>query len=227
MGNFTTREDQIEDITYKIFMTEKFRMYQEKFRDLTPSRDLYIEYGELFIETLKGTSYSLLQYEFDWFDPDVENKIYDILDRLYETYTKRIDNKIIYLETMLDKSIEEFEDWAKWLETYFHPDSIGYQLLKDMEKDNPTECNNIGSEEVIYPPQYIWYLMLRDAISNDHRIGFSSNPHFLERYHEPLEISVGDIVVAIIARIENKWWYVGITSECLQKVHKICERQSF
>lgn len=86
MGNFITREDQITDIIYDIVTTDKFNTYQEKFNNLTPSRELYIEDGELNIETIRGTSYSILKYEFNWFSPNVEDEMYKVLDKLYDTY---------------------------------------------------------------------------------------------------------------------------------------------
>lgn len=86
MGILLTREHQIENITEDIVMTDKFDEYQEKFENLTPSRGVYIEDGELIIETIGDSPYSISVYEFDWLDPDVEYKVYQVLDKLYDGY---------------------------------------------------------------------------------------------------------------------------------------------
>ena len=94
MGNLISLEDNIEDITDIIVTTCKFNEYQEKFIELTPSRELYIDEGELFIETIQETSYSVFSYKFDWFDPNVEEYMYMLLDNYYETYINMYRNSL-------------------------------------------------------------------------------------------------------------------------------------
>lgn len=75
-----------EDIIEDIDNSDKFIEYQDKFEDLTPSRNLFFDEKELVIESKTNNSYSITRYEFEWSRKDVEDQIYGCLDRLYAAY---------------------------------------------------------------------------------------------------------------------------------------------
>ena len=114
MGNFITREDKIEDIIEEITISNKFKEYQEKFYELVPSYDLSITDGELVIEVIKKTSYSVVQYYYDWLDPNDINLMYIDLDKLYQGYSLSYINSssnnvndIIKYDTIIQKCVED------------------------------------------------------------------------------------------------------------------------
>ena len=259
MGNLISLEDNIEDITDIIVTTCKFDEYQTKFIELTPPRELYIDEGELIIETMQETSYSVLKYKFDWFDPNVEESIYMLLDNYYENYSNRSLNRNISdifkkcehedcyvylfdpmvlcpkhkdetsdssdetseetlplvgsLDDMLNSSRNEIRDCNEWLDYYFYPESKGYEIFKSMGK-------YMGNK--FHSPQIIWHMMLCEALENELSVSPTADPNSLE-----MEIVAGDMIIGILSKIDDRWWYVGITSECLEKVKNIYNRQIY
>ena len=137
-----------------------------------------------------------------------------------------IRNEIVkHIQESIDTDIE---DWNIWLDTYFEIGSLGHQLLLFMEETTPSEVIGTG-EILIYPPQYIWFSTLQNMMSSG-IIGVrpTIKDRVKELYLEAYDILDGDeSIVVIIAKTEEGWKYVGLTTECVDNMYNIYEQQTY
>ena len=86
--NFAAIDEEIErdDFIDEILDSDKFQDYQEKFRNLKPPRDVYLDENELIMETIQP--YSIQTYTFDWTESKEVPVLYELLDTLYEKYSQ-------------------------------------------------------------------------------------------------------------------------------------------
>ncbi len=246
MGNWTSYEPRIEDIIEKIEQSNKFVEYQDKFSDLVPLRQLYIDETEVVIEAVTSKSYSISRLEFNWKKSNIEIELYKYLDALYEAYVHSQtisgqdaeDVSDLSDEPVLEEGISKFiketidtdvTEWDKWLDMYFDHESLGYKLLKAIGEDIPAECSTIGSDVPMYPPQYIWFSMLEQCGENV-SVRDTIKDKVKEAYPDgtPKDIldQEGNIVV-IMAQIDGKWKYIGLTTACLERIQDLYERQTY
>ena len=75
-----------ESVINAILNSEKFQDYQNKFENLVPSRELYINEGDLVLELVMDGLYSIHQYEYDWLKPSSIDSMYGQLDKIYKLY---------------------------------------------------------------------------------------------------------------------------------------------
>ena len=76
------RDEEID----KILDSEEFQNYRDKFYELSPSREIYLEDNELIIETIQP--YSIQTFNFDWNDPEDIDAMYELLGTLYERFSQ-------------------------------------------------------------------------------------------------------------------------------------------
>ena len=254
MGNWTSYEPNIEEIIERIEQSDKFVEYQNKFADLVPLRQLYIgDDRDVIIEAETNNSYSFIPASFNWTKPDREEDLYEYLDKMYETYLhsqtisgpglEDIDNVSDLSDepvlsdlsddnTCITKFIKEtidtdITDWNQWLDEYFDHESLGYKLFKEIGNDMPAECSTIGS--AMYPPQYIWFSLLQQCGENM-SVRDTIKDKVKEAYPDgtPKDIvdHEGNIVV-IMAKMDGKWKYIGLTTACLERIQDLYERQTY
>ena len=215
MGNyFTTTEFQIEEIINQIESSDKFIDYQEKFEQLVPSRDVYVDDNdhELIIEVIQENSYSIHQYEYNWLDTNITDKLYTKLDKLYNIYIEQIPEQPNQesLKVFLQESVKfDRLNWEEWLDNHFHPISVGFKKLSSIKMTKPF---NIGSGIIGYPPSFIWYFMLKEAITNDYLI-------------QEGKVTSDGMILVTVDQVDGRWWYTGITAECWKHVNNIYMRQ--
>lgn len=70
----------------RILDSEKFWDYHDKFQELSPSREIFLEDNELIIETIQP--YSIQTFNFDWNDPEDIDNMYELLGSLYKRYSQ-------------------------------------------------------------------------------------------------------------------------------------------
>ena len=94
--------DDTKSVMTDILASEKFQKYQNKFKNLVPSIDVYITEKELIEkhQIMRKTSdygksdgkygfnlsYSITKIEFNWLKPTDIDKMYEYLDRSYDLY---------------------------------------------------------------------------------------------------------------------------------------------
>ena len=83
---FLTGVKNVDKLIDEIMDSDKFQDYQEKFSNLTPSSDIYLDENEFIMETIQP--YSIQTYTFDWTSPEEVPVLYELLDTLYEKYSQ-------------------------------------------------------------------------------------------------------------------------------------------
>lgn len=232
MGNSNTKNN-INEIIDGIYKSEKFASYQAKFQSLNPSKILYLEGEDLIVESVSDGPYTIAIYEFDWLCSGVENEIYKDLDELYESYlsseyvenvnienvntenvnTENIENENSKVYDFVSDSISDGLNLNDWLNKYFHPESSGYKLFKNMK--------NSGN---IYSLFEIWHLMFQQAVKQDYTV-VSKSIVDQELISNGYEIRFGEKSIVIISEIDGKFWYVGIAPDCFDRIQNIHNKQ--
>lgn len=212
-GSYKTKKYKaIEDLRG----SEDFQNYQSHFDLLVPARQVYIEDDELVIKTKVGT-FSEWRYNFNWEDPDILDRVFEVLEREYSALAKQ---NIYTIKTdqvttdhpaidFVEMTLRSTMDWDEWVNTYFHPESPGYELFKEMERDISLKHNE-------YPPHKIWALMLQDMES----LGtlYVQKPTVYDFPNTVEIIDQNGCSWAYVSFIDNKWYYMGITKSCLDYI---------
>jgi len=229
MGNyFSSQSDNNQTTSYRdqISDSDKFSQYQTKFRNLIPSRNLYLNGDAVVVDSETANSYTSDTRYYDWSSPDTEQLIYKYLDMIYEIYKNR-NPSAPALEFVTESLDGEIDNWADWLDQYFYHGSLGHQLFTDLNQQ--VEPVTITRDEKVwgFPPQLLWMLLLINSVELDTiRAVPCTRPKVLGIYSDAQEIQNSyDETVAIVAPIEGKWYYVGITSEYLEKIWDLYEEQ--
>lgn len=216
MGNSNTKEDQIEDIIEEITSTDKFQDYCDKFEKLNPARHIYIDDDELTIEVNEENKYSIIRQKLNWLYPQISEAMYEVLDKLYDTYIQNEqnlkNNDDVLKHDFITMSNNDMSEWSVWAEKYVHTDSNN-----DLLSGTFLSC----SDDCKYSPQFIWRLMLREAINGRYRL-LCTNGETIDIVSDTSD----GLVVAMLNYIDDRWWYVNISKECMNKISRIHNSQN-
>ena len=110
----------------------------------------------------------------------------------------------------VEKSLKTFDiGWNKWIDTYFHGDSIGHNLFSQMNKDIPIEYNPSS-------PQVIWVLLLLDM----NYLGTLYSRKLEKDYTREI-LDQDGMSLAYVGLINGEWKYIGISNSCFEYIWKI------
>lgn len=244
MGNlFSTQSEKefikadiVESTLSDIEDNSAFKKYQEMFKTLKPSRDLYVDYGNENIIISQTMGYS--EHSFNWTDISVTGHILEWLNNLYEMYYKQniyqhpeVNSLMLDHDALdfVDKSLYDNRDWPEWVDQYFLKDSDGHNMFIAMEKEYPLP--DISYEfDGLYPPYIIWMLL----IINSADLGTiyakqisGTGDSISSRIGEIVEIVDQDgLSLVYTAKVDGRWWYVGINEECFDRIDSLYQKQS-
>ena len=241
MGNWFSLERTKDDIIEDISWSDKFSKYQDNFDEANPPRYLYIDDYDLVIETKSENPYAIDRISPDWSRSDIEDYIYTYLDSVYPVVVNNIVNNIVNntvnnivnntvnnIENNTEEITEEdlsdyftneslidfinesvsgnISDWNKWLDRFFYEKSLGYQIFKRMTDDDPDGTFLM-----------VWYNILKQNVTNGIQLIETEREAVLSSYpYEQIPIEICDEnekCIVIVAKINNEWKYVGITTD--------------